>query len=118
MKSPKYPIFVVCSESHYTVLFCVDAKQYPKSRPSSAGPTMTLSPGPAARFDLFFYDGLANQDEEIRLTVEIGHGPKAATTYSNVKTNQVSELEPPLESCIRTKWACAKVDWNGTEPLL
>jgi hypothetical protein len=52
LKNPTYPIFIVCSESHYTVLF---AKQHLIS--------------PQSSFDMFYYDGLANQDNEIKLTI-------------------------------------------------
>ncbi|XP_056340995.1 probable ubiquitin carboxyl-terminal hydrolase MINDY-4 isoform X3 [Oenanthe melanoleuca] len=61
------------------------------------------------RFDLYYYDGLANQDEEIRLTVD---------TTQVCPENKESDLIPPLEHCIRTKWQGAVIDWNGTEPIL
>jgi len=89
-KSPKYPIWVVCSESHFSVMFA-------KKPPSGS------------RFDLFYYDGLANQDEEIRLTIN---------TSEQITPRQSGSLVPPLEHCIRTKWANCAVDWNGSEPIL
>uniref|UniRef100_T1JB05 chitinase n=1 Tax=Strigamia maritima TaxID=126957 RepID=T1JB05_STRMM len=55
MKNPVYPIWVVCSESHFTVLFSMDTdlvgpeKQHPKI------------------FELIYYDSLGNNDDEIRL---------------------------------------------------
>ena len=55
-KTPKFPIWVVCSESHFSVLFCLRKELISDWRVER-------------RFDLFYYDGLANQDEEIRLTV-------------------------------------------------
>ncbi|KAG9466142.1 hypothetical protein GDO78_017146, partial [Eleutherodactylus coqui] len=56
LKTPKYPIWVVCSESHFSVLFCLKKE--------------LISDWKAERrFDLYYYDGLANQQEEIRLTV-------------------------------------------------
>eukprot|EP00741_Cyanophora_paradoxa_P000404 tig00000404_g395.t1 len=99
-KIPSYPIWVICSESHYTVLFSLDRRLVDEAR------------APPARFDLFYYDELARQDEEIRLTIDT-RGP-APTVDLNSKT----DLTPPIENCIRTKWPTAKVDWNGTEPLL
>lgn len=53
-KDPEYPIWIVLSESHFSVLFS-------KSR-------VALNPGEQV-FDLYYYDGLNNQEEEIRLTV-------------------------------------------------
>ncbi|NXD77513.1 MINY4 hydrolase, partial [Halcyon senegalensis] len=56
LKTPKYPIWLVCSESHFSVLFCLEK--------DLLGDWKT-----ERRFDLYYYDGLANQEEEIRLTV-------------------------------------------------
>ncbi|XP_040287293.1 probable ubiquitin carboxyl-terminal hydrolase MINDY-4 [Bufo bufo] len=96
LKTPKYPIWVVCSESHFSVLFCLKKE-------------LTSDWKAERRFDLFCYDGLANQQEEIRLTVD------TSGTYIEDKDN---DLIPPLEYCIRTKWRGAVVDWNGTDPIL
>ncbi|XP_065840318.1 probable ubiquitin carboxyl-terminal hydrolase MINDY-4 isoform X2 [Oscarella lobularis] len=93
LKSPKYPIWLVCSESHFTVLFSSDVKILDDSK---------------KRFDLFYYDGLAKQDEPIRLTIAMGGEGKHAE----------KDLIPPLELCIQTKWKRCSVDWNDTEPLL
>ena len=91
-KSPKYPVWVVCSESHFSVLY---AKKQPLGD---------------AVFDLFYYDGLANHDEEIKLTIN---------TNDHVSSNESrGSLIPPLEHCIRTKWPNCSVDWNGSEPSL
>ncbi|XP_043985379.1 probable ubiquitin carboxyl-terminal hydrolase MINDY-4 isoform X2 [Gambusia affinis] len=62
-------------------------------------------------FDLYYYDGLANQQEEIRLTVAVG---KLAQKHHQVD----ADLIPPLELCIRTRWKDASVNWNETEPIL
>uniref|UniRef100_A0A8D2QTZ0 Ubiquitin carboxyl-terminal hydrolase MINDY n=1 Tax=Zosterops lateralis melanops TaxID=1220523 RepID=A0A8D2QTZ0_ZOSLA len=56
LKTPKYPIWLVCSESHFSVLFCLEKDLLSDWKTGR-------------RFDLYYYDGLANQDEEIRLTV-------------------------------------------------
>lgn len=56
LKTPRFPIWVVCSESHFSVLFSLQPE--------------LLSDWKTERlFDLYYYDGLANQQEEIRLTV-------------------------------------------------
>eukprot|EP00164_Ancoracysta_twista_P004666 GFYU01006311.1.p1 GENE.GFYU01006311.1~~GFYU01006311.1.p1 ORF type:complete len:793 (+),score=164.15 GFYU01006311.1:341-2719(+) len=92
-KEPKYPIWVICSESHYSVLFSVDRKC--ESRPE---------------FDLYYYDELARQDEEIRLTVSIGDEPAVEAE---------PDMIPPLNNIIRTKWGPnANVDWHDVDPLL
>ncbi|XP_058878256.1 probable ubiquitin carboxyl-terminal hydrolase MINDY-4 isoform X2 [Acipenser ruthenus] len=96
LKSPKYPIWVICSESHFSVLFCVQKELMNDWRMER-------------RFDLYYYDELANQQEEIRLTVD---------TYQNYVADAENDLIPPIEHCIRTKWNGAVVDWNGAEPLL
>uniref|UniRef100_A0ABM5GMP4 Ubiquitin carboxyl-terminal hydrolase MINDY n=1 Tax=Pogona vitticeps TaxID=103695 RepID=A0ABM5GMP4_9SAUR len=96
LKTPKLPIWLVCSESHFSVLFCLTKDLLGDWRAER-------------RFDLFYYDGLANQQEEIRLTVD------TSRPYVEDKDD---DLTPPLEHCIRTKWKGAVVSWNGTEPIL
>mmetsp|Transcript_13106 Transcript_13106/g.31185 ORF Transcript_13106/g.31185 Transcript_13106/m.31185 type:complete len:179 (+) Transcript_13106:643-1179(+) len=90
-KSPEEPIWLCFMESHYSVLFGIEM-------PPAHGP-----------FDLHFYDELGNQDEHIRLTIDPG---REALPPAN------PDLVPPLELTIRTKWAHAFIDWNGTDPLL
>jgi len=93
LKNPEFPIWVLCSESHYSTLWSLQ-------RHSSAS---------RGKFDLYYYDELANQDEEIRLTLDTtqpGHAER-------------SSLEPPINDCIRTKWGPGtRIDWNGVEPIL
>uniref|UniRef100_A0A1B8Y9X7 Ubiquitin carboxyl-terminal hydrolase MINDY n=1 Tax=Xenopus tropicalis TaxID=8364 RepID=A0A1B8Y9X7_XENTR len=96
LKTPRFPIWVICSESHFSVLFCVRRELMSDWKMER-------------RFDLYYYDGLANQQDEIRLTVD------TAATYIEEQEN---DLTPPLEHCIRTKWKGAVIDWNGTEPIL
>lgn len=92
-KRPSAPVWVVCSDSHFTVLF---------------------SPSPAALHDqrpfpLLFYDGLQGMREPIRLTVH--HSSRSSPSPS-------SSLTPPLELVIETCWPSSHVDWNGSEPVL
>ncbi|XP_067270123.1 probable ubiquitin carboxyl-terminal hydrolase MINDY-4 isoform X2 [Pseudorasbora parva] len=100
LKTPMFPIWVVCSESHFSVLFC---------------PSEDLSTDRCREeeFDLYYYDGLANQQEPIRLTI-YPHCPAEAAQSDNAD----SDLIPPLELCIRTKWRNAVVSWNDTDPIL
>ncbi|XP_041646724.1 probable ubiquitin carboxyl-terminal hydrolase MINDY-4 [Cheilinus undulatus] len=97
LKTPRYPIWVVCSESHFSVLFGLQRE-------------LLTYQDKGLDFDLYYYDGLANQHEEIRLTVSIG---KLA-----LSRHDDTDLTPPLELCIRTRWKDAFVSWNDTEPIL
>ncbi|NWS56700.1 MINY4 hydrolase, partial [Chunga burmeisteri] len=81
LKTPKYPIWLVCSESHFSVLFCLEKDLLDDWKTER-------------RFDLYYYDGLANQEEEIRLTVD---------TTQMCAEDKENDLTPPLEHCIRTK---------------
>eukprot|EP00795_Rhopilema_esculentum_P008431 gene8431-14412_t len=94
-KNPSYPIWVVCSESHFSTLFSINGR-------------LLCERNFPQVFDIYYYDGLARQDEEIRLTID--------TQEQYVEDSD--DLIPPLEHCIRTKWKDATVDWNTTEPIL
>uniref|UniRef100_A0ABK0M8H0 Ubiquitin carboxyl-terminal hydrolase MINDY n=1 Tax=Rattus norvegicus TaxID=10116 RepID=A0ABK0M8H0_RAT len=96
LKTPRFPIWVVCSESHFSILF-------------SLQPELLCDWKSERLFDLYYYDGLANQQEEIRLTVD---------TTKTAPEDNCSDLVPPLELCIRTKWKGASVNWNGSDPIL
>nr|XP_012591307.2 probable ubiquitin carboxyl-terminal hydrolase FAM188B isoform X2 [Microcebus murinus] len=96
LKTPRFPIWVVCSESHFSVLFSLQQELLCDWR------TERL-------FDLYYYDGLANQQEQIRLTVD---------TTQTTPEDRDNDLVPPLEHCIRTKWKGALVNWNGSDPIL
>uniref|UniRef100_A0A8B9WKT8 Ubiquitin carboxyl-terminal hydrolase MINDY n=1 Tax=Bos mutus grunniens TaxID=30521 RepID=A0A8B9WKT8_BOSMU len=96
LKTPRFPIWVVCSESHFSVLFSQQLELLRDWRAERL-------------FDLYYYDGLANQQEQIRLTVD---------TTQTVPEDRDNGLVPPLELCIRTKWKGASVNWNGSEPIL
>ncbi|XP_026015264.1 probable ubiquitin carboxyl-terminal hydrolase MINDY-4 isoform X1 [Astatotilapia calliptera] len=98
LKTPRYPIWVVCSESHFSVLFGLQRE-------------LLTNEGGGTEFDLYYFDGLANQQEEIRLTVSVG---RLSQSSQEVDT----DLTPPLELCIRTRWKDACVSWNDTEPIL
>ncbi|CEG43970.1 protein fam188b [Plasmopara halstedii] len=101
LKHPRVNIWVVCSESHYSVLFAADP---------GAVDDRTFDIRPSV--DLLYYDGLAFQDKEIHLTVNTLALVDCITTVSH------DDLIPPLDLVIRTKWPRATVEWNGTEPLL
>jgi hypothetical protein len=93
LKHPRIPIWVVCSESHFSVMFC------------STSIGHNVEPPPTV-FEMFYYDGLGRQDETIRWTIEPG-----------VRDQDVDD-DPPLELVIGTRWPKPRVDWNGAEVLL
>ena len=53
------PIWIVCSESHYSVLFSLDMSLVKQSEQP-------------AKFDLIYWDELSRQEDDIILTVEPG----------------------------------------------
>lgn len=55
LKNPLLPIWIVCSESHYSVLFSTDADSQTKKE-----------------FDLVYYDELSRQEDDIILTLKVG----------------------------------------------
>uniref|UniRef100_H2V814 Ubiquitin carboxyl-terminal hydrolase MINDY n=1 Tax=Takifugu rubripes TaxID=31033 RepID=H2V814_TAKRU len=83
LKTPRYPIWLVCSESHFSVLFGLQRE-------------LLTSQDQSLQFDLYYYDGLANQQEEIRLTV----------------------CKCVLSIITLILWNDAYVNWNDTEPIL
>ena len=117
-KTPKYPIWVVCSESHFSVVFALRRDILNDWKAET-------------RFDLFYYDGLANQEEQIRLTLSgssygsYNNKKPASLSFlenssgsSSKKKSNEKQLVPPLELVLRTKWEDANIDWNGVQPIL
>ena len=96
-KEPQFPVWVICSESHYSVLFAVEA--------SSADVSSKQC------FDLWYYDELANQQEVIILSLD--QKPSKAPPAGP----DDSQLIPPLDLVIRTKWPGTQVSWN-IDPIL
>lgn len=98
-KQPHLPIWIIGSESHYSIMF-------------SPNINLVRNPHLYQEFDLVYYDELARQEEDILLTCQLGkyHG-------SN-NLNEISEIVPPIDAVIRTKWATAIISWNGREKIL
>merc|ERR1712113_29631 len=94
LKGPVSPEWIVCAESHYTVLFSADSSIDPKDDSKVV--------------DLHYFDQLARQSERIRLTIKPRELP------SHLETG-FEEGESMIDKCIRTKWQKAAVDWNGTD---
>lgn len=103
-REPECGIWVVCCESHFTCLF---TDSYPSTK--------------RVPFDLYFYDGLAQQTEVIRLSVSKspsgGHTAKAGDTIGS-RGAMEGDLIPPLEFVIETRWPGVQVNWNGVDPIL
>ena len=91
LKCPVFPLWLVCSESHFTVLW---AGKREEDRTTSG--VMELS----------YYDGLSGQDGPIQLSVD---------TRAEIPDLEVTST---IELCIRTKWTGASVSWNGAERIL
>jgi hypothetical protein len=57
--------------------------------------------------DLVYYDELAKQEDDIILTVKLGmyKGP--------INLQETTEMIPPIDAVIRTRWDYGLVNWNG-----
>eukprot|EP00347_Sterkiella_histriomuscorum_P020281 403338405 len=97
-KNPKVPIWLICSESHYSVIFSTDF-------------SMTTSKRQQV-FDLVYYDELSRQEDDYIMTVKLG----AYTGPLNLQ--ETTEMVPPIDAVIRTKWDRGLVNWNGRQPIL
>ena len=95
LKTPRVPIWIVCSESHYSVIFSVDQNNI-----NVTGKV----------FDLLYYDELARQEDDIILTVDPGK-----YTGKSAKDNK---NPVPIDEVIRTKWTQALTSWNGRTVIL
>lgn len=56
LKCPRYPVWMICSESHFSVMFSCEIG-------------LCRGGGENNQFDLFYYDGLSRQDKMIRLSI-------------------------------------------------
>jgi ubiquitin carboxyl-terminal hydrolase MINDY-3/4 len=105
-KSPTFPVWVIHHESHYTALFMKNDKRAEIKQGVDRAFT------PSVSFDVFFWDQLGGQDEEIRLTVTLEKNPPPPVGRD--------VMVPYLNDIVRTvpEWATARVSWNGSDPLL
>ena len=121
-KTPRVPIWVVYSESHYSILLSPDlflvantnrgegssASHSSTARCSRYGSFLAAEP-----FDLYYWDMLADQDEVVRLTV--------TPNINGIELPDIHDkqaLIPPLDLVVRTKWPGHLVGWNGTDAIL
>ena len=109
LKCPSTPTWVICSESHFSVLFGL-------AEPRRAGASFAG--------DLLYYDGLHRQDRLLRLTLSPsptgGHTQRIGRTAEERArfADHGREAVPPLEFVLETKWQGVDVDWNGAEKIL
>ncbi|KAJ3137418.1 hypothetical protein HK100_000687 [Physocladia obscura] len=99
LKTPLLPIFIICSESHFTVLFSVEKDLLGKHSHTTA-------------LELFYYDGLANQDEEIVLEIALDSKKDSSHEHRN------ESLIPPLEHVLKTRLLPGCVDSMDIANLL
>ena len=59
LKQPRLPIWIICSESHYSILFSVDSNAVSEKNSVQS-------------VDLIYYDELAKQEYDIILSLEKG----------------------------------------------
>jgi len=90
-KEAKNNVWVIFSESHYSILFGKENNR------------------DAKRLTLYYWDGLANQEEEIALTI-------TRTGVDQTKDLNADSFVPPLNRCIWTLWPDATIDWS-CDPL-
>ena len=105
LKRPVLPIWVICSESHYSIMFSTNF--------ALAGQMVTPGSRP---FDVIYYDELAKQEEDIILTVEPGKYVAGGKRGLDGRTQQ--EYTVPIDAVLRTKWAKANINWNGRTVIL
>ena len=127
LKDPVYPVWVVCSESHYSTLFSPDPDH------------IKVKDG-TQNLDIYYYDPLGEQ-EDVRPFKAPSCVPPPPPFLSStnpplqssqeIKLTLDSEAEgipedggdetdliPPIDKVVRTKWGSVGVDWNGVEPIL
>jgi hypothetical protein len=130
LKSPRFPVWVVCSESHFSTLALAASQQQQqhsvtvvaKTVQTYAGLSSSLQPAPGAAVVLEYYDGMARQEEPIQLQLlpapgGVGWSSRMAGVAEDRGCWQGRPI-PPLECVVETKWQDVTVTWQGSEPIL
>ncbi|KAH8060518.1 ubiquitinyl hydrolase [Aureococcus anophagefferens] len=105
LKSPRVPIFIVYSESHFSVLFSDDPA--------------VLDRDADRPFDLTYWDCLSTEDGPVRLTVDPCLYDASGKSHRPCRPRSTTTpLIPPLDVVVRTRWPNAGIDWNDSEPIL
>ena len=93
MKNPVVPVWIICKEYHYHVIF--------------AGSYLISELNNAEKFDIVYFDGLYNCGDRIRLTV-------SPVGEDDAKVKHV----PLIEQVMMSKWGERRADWNGSTKIL
>ncbi|XP_039987255.1 inactive ubiquitin carboxyl-terminal hydrolase MINDY-4B, partial [Xiphias gladius] len=111
LKTPRFPVWVCCINSSYSVLFSLNRSLL------SDWKTEHL-------FHLYYYNGQNSQKTAARLTVGEDHSHTGSDTHSHhwEASSRDSDGDPEkrfpsLEMTIRTKWDGAVIDWDQTLPF-
>ncbi|EGR33827.1 UPF0526 protein, putative [Ichthyophthirius multifiliis] len=108
LKKPVFPIWVICKEYHYSVIFALD---YRVCEIKNNG-----------KFDIILYDELYNKDDRIIMTVsfkEQTENNKRLFEKKDQDDKQDEDLVPLIEQVMKTKWGKNMVlDWNDSIPIL
>jgi hypothetical protein len=138
LKSPQLPVWVVCSESHFSVLALSHflGQAGPATDAGSSGQglalvqqqqqqqvdTAGLRPAAGAPLVLQYYDGLAKQEGPIQLVLlpaQPGQGWSSRLEgVAEERGVWQGRPIPPLECVVETKWRDTAVVWHGSEPIL
>ncbi|CAD8166019.1 unnamed protein product [Paramecium octaurelia] len=113
LKEPLLPIWVICKEYHYSVIFgcnndVIQDKPYLKNN--------------LKEFDLVFYDGLNNSDDLIIITIrrlgaQLGK-QKKKVEIQGVQFDSSDKITPLIECLLKTKYGELELDWNDSMPIL
>ncbi|XP_051814042.1 inactive ubiquitin carboxyl-terminal hydrolase MINDY-4B [Acanthochromis polyacanthus] len=102
LKTPRFPVWICCINSSYSVLFSLNRSLLSDWRMEHL-------------FQLYYYNGQNSQRETARLTVDThSHHWEASSRHSD---RDPEKKFPSLEMTIRTKWDGAVVDWNNILPF-
>ena len=113
LKTPGRAVWVVYSESHYSLLVAAPGASAAAALRLRADGGGEAAPPPAGGVDVYYWDGLGDQREPIKLTVRAN-----VDGVELPDPNDDAALIPPLDLVLRTKWPGCLVDWNGSEPIL
>uniref|UniRef100_A0A383VRI7 Deubiquitinating enzyme MINDY-3/4 conserved domain-containing protein n=1 Tax=Tetradesmus obliquus TaxID=3088 RepID=A0A383VRI7_TETOB len=126
LKSPRFPVWVVCSESHFSTLALAAPQQQQQHHAAGSkgyiGLSSSLQPAPGSALVLEYYDGMARQEEPIRLELlpapgGVGWSSRMAGVADERGCWQGRPI-PPLECVVETKWRDVAVAWHGSDPIL
>ncbi|XP_072034953.1 inactive ubiquitin carboxyl-terminal hydrolase MINDY-4B-like [Amphiura filiformis] len=103
LKTPIFPIWITYLNGRYSILFCLNGNLNRDWRIEHC-------------FTLHYFNGQSEQTKETKLTVDSRMCSfEAAPTISK---HSEEKTIPLVEECILTRWSGAKVNWNGSLPLV